>query len=43
MALEWIQANIKQLNGDPSRITLMGESAGGAAVSLLSVSPLTRG
>ncbi|KAF8386765.1 hypothetical protein PRIPAC_75907 [Pristionchus pacificus] len=42
MALEWIQANIKQLNGDPSRITLMGESAGGAAVSLLSVSPLTR-
>lgn len=43
MALEWIQSNIKQLNGDPSKITLMGESAGAAAVSLLAVSPVTKG
>lgn len=43
MALEWIQANIKQLNGDPSQVTIMGESAGAAAASVLSVSPKTKG
>ncbi|KHN74908.1 Acetylcholinesterase [Toxocara canis] len=42
MALEWVQANMKQLNGDPSRITLIGESAGAASVSLLAVSPKTK-
>jgi carboxylesterase type B len=41
LALEWVQRNIKQFNGDPNRITLMGESAGAAAVSALAVSPLT--
>ncbi|VDK89069.1 unnamed protein product, partial [Onchocerca ochengi] len=43
MALEWIQTNMKQLNGDPSKITVMGESAGAAAVSVLAVSPKTKG
>ncbi|KAK6036224.1 hypothetical protein COOONC_26271, partial [Cooperia oncophora] len=43
MALQWIQANIKQFGGDPSRVTLMGESAGGAACSLLALSPRTEG
>lgn len=43
MALEWIQTNMKQLNGDPSKITIMGESAGAAAVSVLAVSPKTKG
>lgn len=43
MALEWIQTNIKQLNGDPSRVTVMGESAGAAAASVLAVSPKTKG
>ncbi|MCP9262876.1 Acetylcholinesterase [Dirofilaria immitis] len=43
MALEWIQTNMKQLNGDPSKITIMGESAGAAAVSALAVSPKTKG
>ncbi|ETN74370.1 Carboxylesterase [Necator americanus] len=42
MALKWIQANIKQFGGDPTRVTLMGESAGGAACSLLAVSPRTQ-
>uniref|UniRef100_A0A183CF31 COesterase domain-containing protein n=1 Tax=Globodera pallida TaxID=36090 RepID=A0A183CF31_GLOPA len=39
LALEWVQRNIKQFNGDPTRVTLMGESAGAAAVSALAVSP----
>ncbi|KAK6030425.1 Carboxylesterase [Ostertagia ostertagi] len=43
MALQWIQSNIKQFGGDPSRVTLMGESAGGAACSLLALSPRTEG
>uniref|UniRef100_A0A914ZDY6 Carboxylesterase type B domain-containing protein n=1 Tax=Parascaris univalens TaxID=6257 RepID=A0A914ZDY6_PARUN len=42
MALEWVQANMKQLNGDPSRVTLIGESAGAASVSLLAVSPKSK-
>uniref|UniRef100_A0AAF5Q569 Carboxylesterase type B domain-containing protein n=1 Tax=Wuchereria bancrofti TaxID=6293 RepID=A0AAF5Q569_WUCBA len=42
MALEWIQTNVKQLNGDPSKVTIMGESAGAAAVSVLAVSPRTK-
>ncbi|CAD6189269.1 unnamed protein product [Caenorhabditis auriculariae] len=43
MALQWIQSNIKQFNGDPTRVTVMGESAGGAAASLLALSPRTQG
>ncbi|KAI3420780.1 hypothetical protein GPALN_014401 [Globodera pallida] len=42
LALEWVQRNIKQFNGDPTRVTLMGESAGAAAVSALAVSPVTK-
>ncbi|CAJ0565826.1 unnamed protein product, partial [Mesorhabditis spiculigera] len=41
MALQWIQANIKQFNGDPTRVTVMGESAGAAAASALALSPKT--
>jgi carboxylesterase type B len=43
MALEWIQANIKQFNGNPDQVTVIGESAGAAAASVLALSPVTEG
>ena len=42
-ALQWIRMNIEAFGGDPDRITLFGESAGAAAISLLMLSPLAKG
>ena len=42
-ALRWVRANIGSFGGDPRRVTIFGESAGGAAVSLLAGAPAARG
>ena len=43
MALQWIHDNIAQFGGDPEKITIAGESAGGISVSMLCASPLCKG
>ncbi|ERS38748.1 MULTISPECIES: carboxylesterase/lipase family protein [Corynebacterium] len=43
LALEWVRENIAQFGGDPDSVTIMGESAGGAAVLALLCSPPAHG
>jgi para-nitrobenzyl esterase len=41
--LRWVQKNITAFGGDPSNVTIFGESAGGGSVHALLLSPLAQG
>jgi para-nitrobenzyl esterase len=41
--LQWVRKNIAAFGGDPDKVTIFGESAGGIAVSMLCASPLAKG
>ncbi|MET8472837.1 carboxylesterase family protein [Streptomyces sp. NPDC006422] len=42
-ALRWVRANIGRFGGDPARVTIAGESAGGRSVCTQLASPTGRG
>ena len=42
-AMQWVQRNIGQFGGDPSRVTIFGQSAGGESVLIHLVSPQSKG
>ncbi|MBS1877390.1 MAG: carboxylesterase/lipase family protein [Acidobacteria bacterium] len=42
-ALEWVRDNIANFGGDPSNVTIMGQSGGGAKVCILTAMPSAKG
>ena len=42
-ALQWVQTNIAEFGGDPSNVTIFGQSGGGGKVSTLLATPAAKG
>src|SRR5688572_8982272 len=43
LALRWVQENIEAFGGDPAKVTIAGQSAGGVACSTLLAVPAAKG
>ena len=43
LALQFVQENIANFNGDPGKVTVMGQSAGGCAAGDMVISPESEG
>ena len=43
MVLKWVQKNIEKFGGDAGKVTIFGEDAGAASVTILAMSPLASG
>ena len=43
LALQFVQENIAAFGGDPDEVTIFGESAGGANVGFMVLSPMAEG
>ncbi|XP_066292861.1 pyrethroid hydrolase Ces2e-like [Branchiostoma lanceolatum] len=42
-AMVWVKENIRNFGGDPERVTIFGDSAGGVSISYHLLSPLSKG
>ncbi|HWA60876.1 MAG TPA: carboxylesterase family protein, partial [Caulobacteraceae bacterium] len=42
-ALKWVQRNVRAFGGDPAKVTVMGESAGGQDILALMAAPAAKG
>ncbi|XP_062552223.1 juvenile hormone esterase-like [Armigeres subalbatus] len=43
LALQWVKKNIKKFGGNPSLVTIFGQSAGGGSVHMHMISPMSEG
>lgn len=43
LVLRWIKENIAKFGGNPAKVTLFGQSAGGVAVDLHALSDMSKG